>query len=374
MARDLATRKNWAREDIAAVSAQGRSAQHADIEAIPQVFTEAALPDHGDEIPVGGGNDPDIQRHGARASYPADLALIQHAQHAGLKGKRKIADFIQKDGAAVGAFKVTGMGAVCSGKRAPLVSEQLAVDKLFIDCAAVDLDKGTSGARGKFAYRVGHKFLPCAGFSQDEDGAVRGGGLLDAGKQLVHAAHGPQAFHRASHGRTDVFRRAHITAVHEAVAQFLPQRAGEPEQFAEQFPGEGARDVGTENELKCGLSHRKQRDAKIGGEIFLPQAGLGVLETEGVIDGIGREGIRAHEQIDLLLRKLGGGQCSYPVVRVGKRVGQRCEGGGSVAPESAENPRQGEVLAQHAEQIGQRASDADSVSYTHLTLPTSNEV
>ena len=83
----------------------GRSAErrHGDgdgVEAVEQVLSEFGLV----EGLVGGGDDADIDGNGLGAADAVEGAGFDGAEDARLVVEGKIADFIQKEGAAVGLF------------------------------------------------------------------------------------------------------------------------------------------------------------------------------------------------------------------------------------------------------------------------------
>jgi hypothetical protein len=58
-----------------------------------------------------------------------------------LELEREVADFIQKDGAMIGDFEQAGFGRGGPGEGTPLMTEQLALEELFRDGGAVDIDE-----------------------------------------------------------------------------------------------------------------------------------------------------------------------------------------------------------------------------------------
>src|SRR5438128_5777485 len=76
---------------------------HCDqIQAVKQVFAETAARDHLRQMAVGGGNHPYINvARGARTEHFVS-PILQHAEHLDLRVWIEVADFIEKDRAAVG--------------------------------------------------------------------------------------------------------------------------------------------------------------------------------------------------------------------------------------------------------------------------------
>ena len=73
------------------------------------------------------GDHPDIHRHRLPPAYTIDLALLQHPQQFGLQSQIHLADFIQKQGAGVGHFKLAQFFLNGSGEGASLMPEELAL-------------------------------------------------------------------------------------------------------------------------------------------------------------------------------------------------------------------------------------------------------
>ena len=91
--------------DVLGALAQRRQAQRHDVEAEEQVLAEQALLDQHAQILVGGGDDADI---GLDRRAPADggvFALLQHAQKAGLRLHRHVADLVEEQRAALGLLE-----------------------------------------------------------------------------------------------------------------------------------------------------------------------------------------------------------------------------------------------------------------------------
>ena len=107
-------------------------------EAREQIVAERLLGDHVVEIAVGRGDDAEVERDRSGATDRHDLALLEHAELRRLRGPRQVADLVEEQRAAIGGAdepRVVGLGA---GERALLVPEQLALDEVLGERAAVD--------------------------------------------------------------------------------------------------------------------------------------------------------------------------------------------------------------------------------------------
>lgn len=121
------------------------------VEPIVEILTEGLFTDHLQQVPVGGGHDTHIHRNGTDATDTLDLSLLKDPQEVDLHVQGQVTDFIQEDGALVGAFKDPHFSRfVGPGKGPALVAEELAFNERGRDCSAVDADKALSGPGGVF--------------------------------------------------------------------------------------------------------------------------------------------------------------------------------------------------------------------------------
>ena len=93
--------------DVLTAVPQGREVQHQDIDAVVQVFSEG-LPFHQlVEMLVRGRDDPHVDFDGLCSPHAREFPFLQHPQQFGLRGRAEIADFVEKQRAAVGQFELT---------------------------------------------------------------------------------------------------------------------------------------------------------------------------------------------------------------------------------------------------------------------------
>ena len=71
-----------------------------------------------------GGNDTHIDGNLARGTYWVDQAFLQHAQQLDLHVQCHVADFVQKNGAAVGQLEASDAVSHCAGERTLAVTEE----------------------------------------------------------------------------------------------------------------------------------------------------------------------------------------------------------------------------------------------------------
>src|SRR5579875_2732974 len=78
-----------------------------DVEPVVKIFAETALAHRLLQVEVGGRNDAHIDLNGLRAANALQLLFLEHAQQLGLRFKRQVADFVEKDRAAVRLLKAS---------------------------------------------------------------------------------------------------------------------------------------------------------------------------------------------------------------------------------------------------------------------------
>ena len=89
-------------QDVFAAFAQRRQVQGDDVEAIEQVFAEAAVAHHVFKVEVGGRQNAHIGPAGDRVADTLVFLVLNETQQLWLQGQRKVADLIEKQRAAVG--------------------------------------------------------------------------------------------------------------------------------------------------------------------------------------------------------------------------------------------------------------------------------
>ena len=84
---------------------QGRHCHRHHIEAVKEILPEGALLHPFFQVPVGGADDPHIGVDGLIAAQPLKLPFLEKTQELDLEGRGKLADLVEKEGAAVGLFE-----------------------------------------------------------------------------------------------------------------------------------------------------------------------------------------------------------------------------------------------------------------------------
>lgn len=156
---------------LEAVAERGQSQRHH-VEAVIQIFAEAAGGDALRQVGVGGGDHADVDVNGFRGADALELALLEDAQELGLRIQGHVADFIEEERAVVGLFETAGAGLNGSSEGSADVPEQLGFEQGFGQGGAIDGDHGEVGARAGQVDGAGGGLLSGSGFAGDKDGGA----------------------------------------------------------------------------------------------------------------------------------------------------------------------------------------------------------
>ena len=124
------------------------------------------------EVLVGRGDHADVHLDRARRPQPLDLALLQHAQHLGLRLRAHVADLVEEDRAAIGLLELADLLLGRAGERALLVAEELRLDQLLGNRRAVDLHEPLAAAQAVAMDRARDELLADAALALDQHGRV----------------------------------------------------------------------------------------------------------------------------------------------------------------------------------------------------------
>src|SRR5204863_3116288 len=119
-----------------------------------------------------------------------DLAALEDAQELGLQGRRQLADLVEEDGPALGLLEGAEAARRGAGEGALLVAEQLALEEVLGDGAAVDDDEGAVLARAGLVDGLGGAALAGAGLALEEDVHVGLRRALEEGEGRAHGHRG----------------------------------------------------------------------------------------------------------------------------------------------------------------------------------------
>ena len=130
-------------------------------------------------------------------------AVLERAQQPRLQIQRQLADLVQEQRAALGALEGAGVLGVRAREGAPLVPEQLALDQVGRDRAAIEDDERPAGARAGFVDRVRKDVLARAGLAAQGQRHLAG---RQPAKKREHLVHRGGHRHRRSEGLRPVRR------------------------------------------------------------------------------------------------------------------------------------------------------------------------
>ena len=91
--------------DIFGAFPEGRQVDGNDTEAVEEVFPEGAAFNGFGQVPVGGGDDADVQLDALLAAHLHELPLLDHPQQLGLDIEAEIGDLVEEEGAMIGQFE-----------------------------------------------------------------------------------------------------------------------------------------------------------------------------------------------------------------------------------------------------------------------------
>ena len=125
-----------------------------DVEPVVEILAEAAALDLVLEDAVRRGDDADVDLLGLAVADAEDDALLERAQQLHLEVERQLADLVEEERALVGRLELAGPRRDGARERALHVAEELALDEVLGDGAAVDDDerarsRGSSGGAAR---------------------------------------------------------------------------------------------------------------------------------------------------------------------------------------------------------------------------------
>ena len=153
-------------------SRSGGRRNREDAEAVVEVFAEGLVVDGLEQVAVGGGDDPDVDRQRRAAADALDLALLEDAEELGLGLQGEIADLVQEEAPAVGQLEAADPPGEGAGEGALLVAEQLALDQSRGQGGAVELDQRLGRAAAVGVDRPRDQLLAGPRLAGDEHGGV----------------------------------------------------------------------------------------------------------------------------------------------------------------------------------------------------------
>jgi hypothetical protein len=109
------------------MSSAFRARHNDDIRAVIEILPETAILDILFQVPVRGGDHPDIHFYRLGASHRFELLLLEDPQELHLCGPTHLAHFVKEEGPPVGQLKSPLAAGNGAGKSTLLVAEKLAL-------------------------------------------------------------------------------------------------------------------------------------------------------------------------------------------------------------------------------------------------------
>src|ERR1700722_2994825 len=166
--------------------AQGRGEKRNHVEAVEKIFAKISAGDFVFEIFVGGGDYADIDGGQFFAADRGEALFFERAQNLGLRLQAHVSDFVEKERASAGLLEFAFFVGGCARERSFVVPEEFALDEIFGDGGAVDLDESFILAQALAVDGVGDQFFAGAGLAIDENAAIGGRHEADLLAQGFH--------------------------------------------------------------------------------------------------------------------------------------------------------------------------------------------
>src|SRR5690606_32358805 len=155
--------------DVAGAVAERRERDGDDREPVVQVIAQLARLESLLHVLVGGGDDADVHADLLLAAEAAEGALLEGTQELDLDVRLHLGDLVQEERPAVGELEAAGLLVDRPGEGALLVAEQLVLQDLTREGAAVDRDERALLAGRLLVDRAGDELLAGAALAHDED-------------------------------------------------------------------------------------------------------------------------------------------------------------------------------------------------------------
>ncbi len=173
-------------QDVAPSQAERRHLDLDDVEAVIEVLPEASGRDVGREVAVRRRDEAHVYLNGLVSADPLERPFLEDAQKLHLGSDRNLADLVEKQRPAVRLLEAPDAALVCAGEGAPLVPEELTLEKRLGEGGAVEGDEGLFGAGAEGVNRARELPFPGPALAGEEDGRPRRGDLAGDAVDLLH--------------------------------------------------------------------------------------------------------------------------------------------------------------------------------------------
>ncbi len=127
--------------DVVLSVTQRRDLERDHVEPIVEVFAEAALTNHLLEVPVRRRDDPHVHLAVFGGAHREEHPLLEHAQELHLERGRHVAYLVHEEGPTIGHLEEARLVAHRAGECAPAMTEELALEEIVVERAAVRSDE-----------------------------------------------------------------------------------------------------------------------------------------------------------------------------------------------------------------------------------------
>ena len=165
---------------------QRRQAQTDDIQAMVEVLSKLSALDAFFQILVRRGNDANIGLNGLVTAYAVKVPVGEYTQKPSLQLHRHIADFIQKERAALGLLKAAQTRGHRTGERAFFVAKQFTFEQFSRDGRHVDRNVRGAAAAAVLPNGTRNDLLARSGLSGEQHGDVALRKPSDGTKNFLH--------------------------------------------------------------------------------------------------------------------------------------------------------------------------------------------
>ena len=151
-----------------AALAQRRQRDLQAVQAVIKIFAEAAIGHAFQQVAVSRADDPHIHR--LRLTPQGHYKTVfQHPQQPGLQRQRHVADFIEKQRAAIGLLQLAAHAFLArTGKAATAIAEQFTFDQAFGNRRTIERDERFVAAHAGLMHRLGERFFAGTCFTVDQ--------------------------------------------------------------------------------------------------------------------------------------------------------------------------------------------------------------
>src|SRR5690554_2309285 len=172
-------------QDVGDSLAQRCGTYFEHIQAVVQVLAETAVGYRRLQIHMSGGQYPHINLYGVLPTHALYLLFLEKSQQIGLQLHGQVADLVEEQGAAVGSLDPADLALMGAGEGALFMAEQLRLNQLLGNGAAVDRDEGPGSPQGLTVQGLGDQLFAGPAFTADQYRCVGGRDACDETLQMA---------------------------------------------------------------------------------------------------------------------------------------------------------------------------------------------